>query len=249
MALITAQKLITNALRDIGVIASHEVPSAEDTDTALTYLNDMLEQWNLEKLMAYYEINELFTLTPDQNTYWIGNATPVPTDYPVFSTTRPFQIKNVFCRIMDGSGAQKPDIRVEVVPNSKFQDIVVKNVHASIPSYLNYTAMYPYGQIRLFPYPSAAHILGMTQRVQFNAFPDLTTEIDLPMGYAGALKYSLEVELCTPYNVTITQRMQQNADDYKANIRRANRQADEVKIDFALRGKGIYNIQTDSWTR
>ena len=49
----SAGDIINGALRLIGMLAEGETPSAETSADALFAMNQMIDSWNLEKLMIY----------------------------------------------------------------------------------------------------------------------------------------------------------------------------------------------------
>jgi hypothetical protein len=64
--------IITRAMKDIGAIASAEVPSANEAQDALDMLNDMIDQWSNEDMMVFYKTEIVFPITPGQTQYTIG---------------------------------------------------------------------------------------------------------------------------------------------------------------------------------
>ena len=68
----TIRDLITDALKEIGVVAEGEVPSAEAAADALRVVNRMVAQWSLDGTGGYYHTRALFPFTANTNRYLLG---------------------------------------------------------------------------------------------------------------------------------------------------------------------------------
>ena len=64
--------IISNALKDIGALASGETPTPEETQVAFYTLNELLDQWSNEDMMIFYKTEIVFPITPGQTQYTIG---------------------------------------------------------------------------------------------------------------------------------------------------------------------------------
>ena len=64
--------IISNALKDIGALASGETPTPEETQDAFYTLNELLDQWSNEDMMIFYKTEIVFPITPGQTQYTIG---------------------------------------------------------------------------------------------------------------------------------------------------------------------------------
>src|SRR4030095_12122691 len=79
----TALQVITDALKLLGVVAGHEVPtSAEQTD-AFARLNELIDSWGTHAQTLYLPHRALLTTVPMQQTYTVGpggdlSVTPIP---------------------------------------------------------------------------------------------------------------------------------------------------------------------------
>jgi hypothetical protein len=69
----TANDLITGALRFINQYAPGESLSSSDSSDALETLNDLLESFSTDQLTIYASNENVFTYTPGQYEYTIGN--------------------------------------------------------------------------------------------------------------------------------------------------------------------------------
>lgn len=71
--MVTAQDIITGALRFINSYAPGESLSAADSADALATLNDLLDSWSTDQASVYASDQDIFTFVPGQYEYTIGN--------------------------------------------------------------------------------------------------------------------------------------------------------------------------------
>jgi hypothetical protein len=230
--------IITKALNLINVNAAGEAPGANETNEALDILNMMLDQWSMEKLMLYYNVNEIFTdkIIAGKPDYDVG-----PGEY--LDTKRP--VKIISCFIRELMGSNFIDTRLELITNDDYQRIGMKYAESTYPKYANYTPTYPNGILRIYPVPMRTLSLGMTQTLQLENL-ELNDEIKLPAAYLMAIRYNLAVELAGDYGRSINQTIIIKANETKANIKRVNNEDFLMKATPGLNGNKRYNIYTDS---
>jgi hypothetical protein len=233
----TALDLISSSLRLINVLAINETPESADANNALSVLNMMLDQWNTQKFNLYYFLNELFPITAGTATYNIGPSA-------TFNTDRPVEITSAFIR--DGNPGFNIDRQLEVIPNDKYQALVLKTLMTVYPQYVMYVASYPIGVINLYPVPNISGLyLGLSQKKKLSSFAALTTTITLPPGYESALRYNLAIELAAEYSSPISPIIGAKAAEYLGNIRRVNHQDLLMANDSLTVTKGGYSIYRD----
>jgi hypothetical protein len=189
----TALDLIKIALRKLDVTQFNQTPDADEGLIGLSALNLMLDQWTNEKLMIFAWKNETFDLTPTKGEYTIG---PTGAD---LTTTRPMYIERAFVRFNYGTQSYVQDFQLEIIPNSKYQELYLKSLTTTYPAYLYYNPTYPNGTIELYPLPSSACKLGLSSTLQLTKFDKLTDEVDLPPGYESAIAFNLAVEICPDF--------------------------------------------------
>lgn len=209
----TARDLIKGSLRVLGVIATGETPSAEESNDALSALNDMLDSWSNERLIIYTKTEETFTLTPSQGRYSMGSGGN-------FNTTRPIKIENAVIEIAGTSPTS--EVPVRIVPKEQWVYINVKDTTSNIPTVLYAEGSYPLEYINLYPVPSVANSLTLWTIKPLTTLTNLSTSLSLPQGYLRALKFNLAKELAPEYGVTLTPEAAMIAMESKANIKRNN---------------------------
>jgi hypothetical protein len=191
----TCLDIIRRALRLLGVLATGETPDEPIAKDAKEQLNWLIQSWVNEKLMTYYVKNELFDITAGIGTYTIG-----PDPSQDFNTTLPMKISSAFVR--DNSSGFNLDYKLDVIPNSRYQEIFQKGILTTYPRWLLFVRSYPYGTITLWPVPNKSCQIGISQWSQFTQFVSLTDVVCLPPGFKTCLAYNLAVELAPEYGLS-----------------------------------------------
>lgn len=231
----TAQQLINQSLRILGVIGAGETPSAEDSTDALTALNGMLSSLSLQRLSVYAEALDSKTLIPSQRAYTIGTS-----GTPDWSTQRPNAIKSAFVRVGQN------DYPVQIVDQDTYDGFVDKSVSTDIPNRLFYDSTAPNGTIYMYPTPSAANVLYIRAWRLIESFASLSEDVDLPTGWVNALKWALARELSAEYGKPITQDIERMYLESLGNIKRLNASGNPILGDLSeLTRRGRYNVYTD----
>lgn len=176
-----ALDLINRAYTLVGYKDPAETLSGQDTDHALSVLNDMIDSWNTDSLFIYTISEVVATVS--------GLPIPIGPSLAI-NATRPMKMENgSYAKI---SGISYP---IQWVDNVQYQSIPLKNTVSTIPIYGFYDGGYPTGNIYLWPYQTTATELHLQVQSQLTSFPDLTTDVKIPQGYRKAIIYSLAEEL------------------------------------------------------
>lgn len=175
----TAQELINQALRKIGVIASGETPSTEESNDAFVALNQLLDSWSARKV-------PVLGLTPDSVT--MTGAT----SYAL--SPRPLKIKSA--RLL---------VAGIVVP---FDVVSAEAFAANPPRSLMYDNGFSTGTIYpTLPAPTSG-TLELQTYVPLTAIASLATSISLPPGYERALVSALAMDLAPEYGRPVPAELQ-----------------------------------------
>jgi hypothetical protein len=204
----TVQQMINSSLKLLGVIGSNETPQASESQDALETLNNMLELWSNDPLLATYNLEETFPTVIDQSDYTIGSGGD-------FNTTRPLQILEAY--ILDGTVKYEFEI-YSLKDWIRFTDTSSK----TRPTTLYYTDEFPLGKIKLWSIPDQVYNLTIYSKKQFTSFTNLTNTISLPPGYKYAIKYNLAVELAPEYKSGLDNVIVSKAEESKSMIRKNN---------------------------
>lgn len=229
----TALNIITKAMLKAGILTKTESPTYDEANDALDALNDLLASWSNDSMMITSRVTEEFTLTAGVGSYTIGTG-------QTFDTIRPIHI--VESHII--SGIISYDSMYQC-PDEVYQSFNLKTLQ-SIPNALNYSNAYPYGTIKLYPYPSTGYVLSITSEKELSQF-SLNDTVNLSPGWNRALIYNLAVELCPEYGQPVDPLTLKIAKDSRAAIERSIMKVRTLDAP-PLSEIGQFNIYTGYWT-
>lgn len=195
--LIAAQDIINSAFGKIRVFGPSEVPSAEDMQTGLDNLNDMLDSFSIEGLTVNALTDETFNLIVGQYLYTMGSGGNFDTTWPNVVSDATF--------LRDTSQTPAIDYPLNQLSKEDYAAIEMKVPPNSIPTDMFFDPKYPLANIYLWPPPDKAYELHTASEKSFAAFSDLTTPINLQPGYKEVLVYNLAVRLSADYRKQLTQ--------------------------------------------
>ena len=244
----TANELITRALKTVGVLASGETASSDDVADALVVLNNMVDTWATERLTIYTVARTAFDLSASTQDYTIGMG-------GTFNIPRPQWI--VAASIItdkDAASAQKQELPI---PNAltiqQWQEVGIKGLTSTYPTQFFYDKKWTAGlaTISVWPIPDNSSCqLVLYTPTALSQFADLTTAYTFPPGYEEAMRYQLALRLAPEFGVTITPEIFKLATDTYANVKRLNLSTttEELSIDAALLAEGgRYDWRTDRY--
>jgi len=232
--------IIKRAMRLIQVIGATETPEAQQATDFLQVLNWMLEEWTVNKTFCYYIENQLFPTVANKQTYIIG-PDPLVCD---FVTLTPIKITSCFIR--DTSPGYNNDWDLESVTSARWNQIFQKAVTSSYPRFFYYEHSWPNGTLNIWPNPTKAYKINISQWHQFTKFTSLQDVVCLPPGYKDALSLSLAVKMAPEFGKDVPG-IEGMATKALSALRDSNYQPDIMATDSALltRGNPWYNIYSD----
>jgi hypothetical protein len=204
----TVQQLVNAALRTLGVIASGESPSTEESNDGLTALNGIIESWSALGMPIYQVTRETFSLTGAAS-YTIGTG-------QTWNTTRPQRIKSA--AVVQSSVEQS----VRVVSAEEWAGIVDQGRTGKFADVLYWDSAYPIGTMYLWPAPTTGGSLLLYSYKPLATFAALTDSVTLPPGYERALRFALAADLASEYGRTLTPESAAAAAESKAAITNLN---------------------------
>jgi hypothetical protein len=231
----TCLDIIKRTLRLLTVLATGEEPDAPETGDCLMQLNWLIQSLTNEKLLTFYVKNELFNLEAGKGTYTIG-----PDPSQDFNTSLPIKIASAFVR--DLSSGYANDYRLDLIPNDRWQDIFQKGIGSTYPRWINFVRTYPYGQINIWPVPTRAVQISLSQWNQFFQFTDLTSIVCLPPGYKTMLAYNLAREMAPEYGVDLNPIIERRARETKAVLKTVNFEAVLMTTDNSLLPRRAFSL-------
>jgi hypothetical protein len=227
----TARDIISGSLRLINAIASGETPTAAELADGLSSFNDMLESWSNDGLLVPTQTTEALTLVSAQASYTIGAAQN-------FNTVRPMIIE----RASVSDGAYETPLAI-LTPN-EYAEIPDKTTQGR-PTKLFFDPTVPFGTIKLWPVPSSALTLNLHSRKPLTSFAAATDTVNMPTGYARALRYNLALELAPEYGKEPSALVVAAADDSKQVLSRVNYKPSLMTPDcYGIAERKQYNIVT-----
>lgn len=230
----TALDLITLALKDLGALGIGQSVSAEDSQDALDTLNQMLGQWQGERLSMYHEI-EVKKQATGAASYTIGTGGD-------FNVMRPTDIKAAFVRL--NTGSIPVDYPVKIIRSREdYSKLAVKSL-ASLPDHVFYDSAYPMGNLYWYPVPPAQYELHVIVTESLPQFATPASAINLPPEYMAAIRYNLACYLAPSFQLEPTRALVMLATNAKRVLKRMNAQIPSLTMPSTLTG-GRYNIYSD----
>lgn len=185
----TPAKLITKALKDIGVVGFGRVATAAEIEDGLETLNTLLDMWSVLRENVNVRREENFPLVANQGSYSIGVGSLD------FDTTRPIAIEQAYYR-----DSQNSDFPIDCsMSEAEYSSISIKNLSGS-PKRLFYKPDYPFGVIYFDFAPSTVWTLYIKSWKPFAKITDANdlASMSFPDGFESAILYNLEEMLCPP---------------------------------------------------
>jgi hypothetical protein len=221
----TAQTIINSALRKLGALGVGESPDATESGECLTSLNQMLEGWRNEGLMAYAISLQTKAINAGAYSVTIGTA-------GAWAIERPLWLGSAAWTESDSTTPIETDMSQGEWTNSDVTD------SSGTPNRLYYDTAYPTGTLYFYPKAANAGTLTIGVPVVLTAFAALSTAVALPPGYERALAYNLAVELAPEYQITPLPVVMLGAVESKAALKRVNTRIPVLGIDGGLPGSG-----------
>ena len=175
------------------------------------------------------------TLTLNQNALVTVSAAEVftyttPGDIAYDSSTGdeivlPVRITNAFTRITVGNGdpmIQGLDYQMRIIPRDKYVALGLKGIAGPWPTDLYYDRTFPLGNIYFYPNPSMAGECHLWTDTILSDLSALTTPLNMPQGYARAIKTNLAIELAAEYGKAVAPTLAQRARESKQLVRSLN---------------------------
>jgi hypothetical protein len=254
---VTSTDLINSSLRLINAISIGETPQGQESIDGLWTLNQMVDSWQIERLMIYAiqrQVNDSqgnpFVLVPGQQVYPTGlgfqtNGTPI---YVAgnFNIPRPTKIEGVGL-IWLANPAQPLELQMEMLTWERWAGIPVKAVTSTIPTSVWDDAQYPFRNLSFWPIPTIISQITIYTWQQIGQFPDLTTEFTFPPGYLKAIRYNLAIDLAGEYGLPVPPQVAALAIESKSLVKAINTPLLDLRVDNALvfEHGGMYDWRSD----
>lgn len=220
----TAGDIINGSLRLLGMLAEGETPSAATSQDALSAMNQMIESWNLEKLMIYNTQDQMFTWPTDTITRTLG-----PTGD--FVGNRPILLE-------DSTYYRDPTTNVsfgiKFINQQQYDGIAVKTVTSTYPQVIWVNMTNPDITMTIYPKPTRAlewHFISAQEIAQPVTLVDT---LAFPPGYLRAFRYNLALEMAPEFGVEPSNDVRRIAVVSKRNLKRINNPDDIMSLPYSL---------------
>ena len=233
MTTYTAGDQINKALRLLGVLAEGETPSAATSQDALVALNQMLDSWSTESLMAYNTIDQVFTWPAGEITRHLG-----PTGE--FVGLRPVLLDDSTYYRDPGTNVS---FGIKFINQQQYNGIAVKTVTSTYPQVCWVNMEFPNISMTVYPRPTRDlewHFVSVQVIAEAAA---LSTDLYFPPGYMRAFAYNLAMEFAPEFGVEPSPQVQRIAMTSKRNLKRINSPDDVMSMPYAIvSNRQRYNI-------
>jgi hypothetical protein len=232
----TSKAIVKAALRKIGAIDAGEKLSASELNGGIEELNRMLDCWNTEKLVVHVLNRTEWTLSAATESVEIGPGADL-------DTTRPQTIEQGDAWIRQTSDSEQREYVLKVWPQNRWASINYKD-QTGKPQVLYYEPSFPLGVIYLWPIPDEQYDLILYTWNLLGQVSNVEQAMALPPGYTDAIVNELAARLAPEYGVSVPPEVVAAAVTAKANIKRANIQEVETRVDDALITPRRWDIRT-----
>lgn len=210
---VTALNIVTDAMRDLGLLNASDPASGDDADFVLTKLNRLVDNLNAEREAIYDASMVVYTLTPALAPHTIG-----PTGTFVV-TQRPVSLEGANLILTTSTPAVRVPINLR--DEGWWLDVRVRALSTSIPTDVFYDAAWPNGALNFWPVPSTAYQVELWTR-SVVAELALTTTFSMPPGYRDMITLTLEESLLGPFRVAGPPGLSQDAAKARGRVQANN---------------------------
>lgn len=227
----TAQDVITLALKLSGVVGVGQAASTDDLNDAFTMLTLMMATWQRKRWLTWHLQDVAFTPNSSQS-YTIGSGGTI-------NVARPDRIERAYARQLNPGGPYAVDFPLQVIDDREdYAAIVLKSMAASPPTLIFYDPDYPLGSVYVWPVCDnrwEIHLLVKQPIAQPSVLGDT---ISLPQEYLEAIMWNLAARLRPMYGQGPDPTIAAEAKASLDTVRVANTQIAQLRLPADLPGQG-----------
>jgi len=239
----TVRSIITDALTEIGVMASGEAPSAADAMLALRRFQHQIDAWAADRLTLSVQSRTQITWPAATSTQTIG---PVGAD---ITAQRPVYI-DALTYVIPGTSPAVESTPLGPMDADSYANQTIKELSSALPQQYFYQTSIDtvLGTIYLWPQPDQELTMYLYTPLAVGVPAGLDSVLLGPPGYQEAFMYQLALRLCRPFGVPMTPDLRADATKAFAVMKRPNVAPGLLGVDVALTlgGSAGYNILSDS---
>lgn len=230
---ISAYNLIRNAMRKLGLIASNEVPLADELNDNLDQLNELIDIMNLQNLFVYGGDVTTFNLVAGVNSYTMGPSVVLPN----FIVNRPIRIPDAYVIY------QGVNFYIEPIGQAQYNSIMLPTMQQPIPTSYCYINDNP-GILKIYPTPSVAIPICLNIDRLLSAITSMAATITLPPGYSLYMTNALAILLAPEFGAEVPDSVTKVARSAMQKLKKANKLRKAAQFDSALTGGPYATWQT-----
>lgn len=241
----TGADIVTQALKKAGILGFGRTASADDSQDALSDLNDMLAEWNTQRWMIWHLLDLAVVSTGQVTPYTVGPNG----DFNV--ARRPDRIESAFLRQFVSTGLDV-DTSITMLPSwEEYAQISLKKLQSfSLYGFLD--SSWPLANLYIYPWPQAARYAFHIQLKDVLPIIELVSDLStIPDHYVSAMKFNLARRLRQAYGKGMTPDPELNnaARNSLDVVKQSNIQVPELRMPKVLiRMSSSYNILSDQFS-
>ena len=220
----TAGDIINGSLRLLGVLAEGEVPSAETSQDALNAMNQMIDNWNTERLSVFSTQDQMFTWPSGVLSRTLGPSGN-------FIGSRPVLLEDSTYFRDPGTGVS---YGIKFINQQQYNGIAVKTVTSTFPQVIFVNMTFPDIEMYIYPRPTRDlewHFISVEELTQPAT---LATQLHFPPGYLRAFRYNLATEISPEFGMEPSAQVMRIAMTSKRNLKRINNPDDIMSMPYSL---------------
>lgn len=198
---VSALDIVSAAMRELGILAANEQPSAADGEWGLQKTQRLLDRYNARQPMIYNVDFTLFTMLPNHQPHTIGPGA----DFDV--SQRPVKIVSAATVLVQSTA--NVDVPLNIRDDQWWADQRVKNLHSTYPTDLYYSPSWEvqddgsqWGQIFFWPIPTQTNGMRLQLPTTLAQLKSLADPFSMPPAYWDAIVYPLAISLCPSFGLT-----------------------------------------------
>lgn len=237
----TARVYIRDAMKDLGVLAAGEVPSADEMADGLVALNGLADALGLDRLTLYTLTRTTKTLASGTASYTIGTGGSI-------NLERPTWIDHAGL-ILDTGASTPIEVPIDVLTDEDYAAWSMKTEQQSQSRaiWYNHGFAASLGLIYPLPIPNVAttQLVLYTPGGMVTAFSTADTDLVAPRGYTRMLRKWLALEIAPMFLVEPSAGLIRQAVDARNMVLGANvRTRRRVSSPGLAGGAGVWNADS-----
>ena len=238
MSTFTGTTLISDALRDIGVLGVGRSLNDRDGSFALRYLQRLIDSAELDRRVIYTVLRSSYTLVANTASRTIGPSGNFVQARPIFIASA--LVKRV------GEDLETP---LHIMTRDEYLYYHDKTLTSEVPDSIFMEPTVTNATLYFLPIPTTAATLVVGTPTALTGFSDLSTTYTFTPGYEDWFLLRLRNKLARPFGRPLTQDMRdEEALAHKA-IERVNDSGPPIMVNDYGDGHGGYQIETGTYRR